>query len=239
MPQNEILKPSQNNFAQQPRNIQRNRQGNEEAWLGMKTPMVRGRLWPKRGGELSELAFFYKAASLGFGVAKPWGDSEPYDFILDSGQRLWRVQLKSASHHFNRRYDVHAKRGKDEKVMYTRADIDILVAYLIPIDVWYVVPLEKIEKKALYFYPYGGAHHARHEAYREAWSLMAPQLRTLHSSLAVCKTAAPGPDISIPASYDSVFHFTSTCHLEQFTNCHPERRRRSQSERLRSRRTPC
>jgi len=36
-----------------------------------------GRLWPKRGGELSELAFFYKAASLGFGVAKPWGDSEP------------------------------------------------------------------------------------------------------------------------------------------------------------------
>jgi hypothetical protein len=77
--------------------------------------MVRGRLWPKRRGELAELAFFYKAASLGFGVAKPWGDSEPYDFILDSGQRLWWVQLKSASHHFNRRYDVHAKRGKDEK----------------------------------------------------------------------------------------------------------------------------
>jgi hypothetical protein len=129
----------------------------------------------QRRGELSELAFFYKAASLGFGVAKPWGDSEPYDFILDSGQRLWRVQLKSASHHFNRRYDVHAKRGKDEKVMYTSADIDILVAYLIPIDVWYVIPVEKIEKKALYFYPYGGARHARHEAYREAWGLMAPQ----------------------------------------------------------------
>jgi hypothetical protein len=121
-----------------------------------------------------ELAFFYKAASLGFGVAKPWGDSEPYDFILDSGQRLWRVQLKSASHHFNRRYDVHVKRGKDEKVMYARAEIDILVVYLIPIHVWYVIPREKIEKKALYFYPYGGARHARHEAYREAWSLIGP-----------------------------------------------------------------
>jgi len=187
MPQNEMPKPSQNPIAQEPAprpryytpwhlaNILRDRQANEEAWLGMKTPMVRGRLLPKRRGELSELAFFYKAASLGFGVAKPWGDSEPYDFILDSGQRLWRVQLKSASHHFNRRYDVHAKRGKDEKVMYTRADIDILVAYLIPIDVWYVIPVEKIEKKALYFYPYGGARHARHEAYREAWGLMAPQ----------------------------------------------------------------
>jgi hypothetical protein len=38
----------------------------------------------KRRGELAELAFQYKAASLGFGVAKPYGDSERYDFILDS-----------------------------------------------------------------------------------------------------------------------------------------------------------
>src|SRR6185312_13648485 len=38
----------------------------------------------KRKGELSEAAFLLKAASLGFGVAKPWGDSERYDFILDS-----------------------------------------------------------------------------------------------------------------------------------------------------------
>src|SRR3989442_15242737 len=38
----------------------------------------------KRKGELSEAAFLLKAAGLGFGVAKPWGDSERYDFILDS-----------------------------------------------------------------------------------------------------------------------------------------------------------
>jgi len=29
----------------------------------------------KRKGELSELAFAYKAASMGFGVAKPYGDA--------------------------------------------------------------------------------------------------------------------------------------------------------------------
>ena len=57
-------------------NLERDRQANREALLGMKTTMVRGPLWAKRRGELSELAFFYKAASLGFGVAKPWGDSE-------------------------------------------------------------------------------------------------------------------------------------------------------------------
>jgi hypothetical protein len=37
----------------------------------------------KRRGELAELAFTLKAASLGFGVSKPYGDSERYDVIVD------------------------------------------------------------------------------------------------------------------------------------------------------------
>jgi hypothetical protein len=45
--------------------------------------------------ELAEIAFLHKASALGFDGAKPFGDSERYDFILDSGERLWRVQLKS------------------------------------------------------------------------------------------------------------------------------------------------
>ncbi len=48
----------------------------------------------KRTGELSEAAFLHKAVGLGFKVTKPWGDSERYDFVLDSGRRLWRVQIK-------------------------------------------------------------------------------------------------------------------------------------------------
>ena len=45
---------------------------------------ARRELNTKRRGELAEIAFTLKAASLGFGVAKPYGDSERYDFILDS-----------------------------------------------------------------------------------------------------------------------------------------------------------
>jgi hypothetical protein len=37
----------------------------------------------KRRGEMGEAAFLLKASALGFGVAKPWGDSERYDFIVD------------------------------------------------------------------------------------------------------------------------------------------------------------
>jgi len=46
----------------------------------------------KKKGEAAELAFMLKEVSLGFGVAKPWGDSERYDFILDTGTRLWRCR---------------------------------------------------------------------------------------------------------------------------------------------------
>ena len=49
------------------------------------------------GGGSAEMGFMFKAAGLGFGVAKPCGDSERYDFILDSGKRLWRVQVKSTT----------------------------------------------------------------------------------------------------------------------------------------------
>ena len=40
----------------------------------------------KRRGEIAELAFLLKATSLGFGVAKPWGDSDRFDFIITSRQ---------------------------------------------------------------------------------------------------------------------------------------------------------
>jgi len=35
----------------------------------------RANITRKRRGEVAEAAFLAKAASLGFGVAKPWGDS--------------------------------------------------------------------------------------------------------------------------------------------------------------------
>src|SRR5882762_7849965 len=44
--------------------------------------------------KLAELAFAHKASAMDFKVSKPYGDSERYDFVVDSGKRLWRVQVK-------------------------------------------------------------------------------------------------------------------------------------------------
>ena len=130
---------------------------------------------PKRTGELAEAAFLLKAQSLGFRVLRPWGDSERYDFVLDSGGRLWRVQLKSTSVIHARGYEVqpiYGVYGKGKSV-YTADDIDVLVVWIAPLDVSYVLPIQAISlEKNLRFYPDIKCKCARWESYREAWKLM-------------------------------------------------------------------
>lgn len=126
-------------------------------------------------GELSEAAFLHKATRLDFGVAKPWGNSERYDFILDNGERLWRVQLKCTEVLRARGYGIqpiYSIYGKG-KMLYTANDVDVIVAHITPLDVWYVLPIEDVApNRSLRFYPTGGCQHPRFERYREAWHLL-------------------------------------------------------------------
>ena len=132
----------------------------------------------KRAGELSEAAFLLKAKTLGFGVSRPWGDSERYDFVLDSGQRLWRAQIKCTASVRARGYDIQPiYTDQTRKAPYTIDDIDVLFAHIIPLDIWYVLPVEAFAPcKSLRFYPQG-CNRARFEQYREAWHLLRPKAK--------------------------------------------------------------
>ena len=152
----------------------------------------------KQRGELAEMAFMFKAAGLGFGVAKPWGDSERYDFILDSGERLWRVQVKSTYVARSPKYSVNAcGNSKGKKKSYTAEEIDILVAYIVAEDLWYVVPVAAFApRRHLNFYPSGCCSGGPYEKYREAWDLMKadPAHRDLDRSWALggqCRRERP------------------------------------------------
>jgi hypothetical protein len=96
---------------------------------------------------LVEVAFLHKAVSLGFAAAKPYGDSEPYDFILDTARRgahqFWRVQVKSSGCNFHGAYHVTAGHFSSHatKVGYTSEQIDFLVVYIVPEEAWYVLPI--------------------------------------------------------------------------------------------------
>src|SRR5437773_8725026 len=96
---------------------------------------------PKRAGEISEAAFVLRAHSLGFLVAKPWGDSEKYDFVLDAGSKLWRVQLKSTEGVHARGYEIqpiYSVYGEG-KAGYTAEEVDAVVVAIHACGVWCVI----------------------------------------------------------------------------------------------------
>ena len=141
--------------------------------------LVRGPLSNKAKGNVAELGFLQKASSLGFGVAKPYGDDEHYDFILDSGERFWRVQVRSTSCKRSgprSGYVVSACRcnHRYEITTYQPAEIDIFAAYIVPLDIWYIIPVDQLASHHLGLHPSGCRGGGCFEAFREAWHLMAP-----------------------------------------------------------------
>jgi PD-(D/E)XK endonuclease len=136
----------------------------------------------KRRGEVSEAAFLHKAAGLGVSVAKPWGDSDRYDFILDFAGRLSRVQVKTASRVGNGAYSIHAC-GSDPGRIYTREEIDFLIAYIVSENLWYVFPVRLFIKiRHVKLHPFRKQPLSRYEKYREAWDYMRnPESSDMHN----------------------------------------------------------
>jgi hypothetical protein len=130
-------------------------------------------LHTKQRGELAELAFMFKAVSMGFGVAKPWGDSERYDIILNAGRVLWRVQIKSI---FSRRHCEVNATGSN-RIPYTADEIDFLVVYIKPRDPWYIFPITAVLRPNIRLAP--DLPTSRHEKYREAWKLFGEPSRVM------------------------------------------------------------
>ena len=58
----------------------------------------------KERGEWAELCFMARAAGLGMGVLKPYGESGRYDVAVESGGAILRVQVKST---------IYCRRGNE------------------------------------------------------------------------------------------------------------------------------
>jgi hypothetical protein len=126
----------------------------------------------KRLGEMAEAAFLAKASCLGFGVAKTWGDSDRYDFIVDTAGKRWRVQVKSA-HRAGQDggYSFHAH-GHSLKA-YEEEEIDALVAYVVPENAWYVFPVKVFRRlRSMKLFPGSQRKRSKFEKYREAWWIL-------------------------------------------------------------------
>ncbi len=140
--------------------------------------MKHARLEPKRRGELAELAFLYKASSLGLVVSKPYGDSARYDFLVDDGERIWKVQVKSAEAEFQGAYYFNSHRSANgQAISYTERDIDLLVGYVPKYEAWYVIPVEAFGAiKSIRVYPHRKPAREKYERYRDGWAVFGRRL---------------------------------------------------------------
>ena len=114
-----------------------------------------------------------RAAKEGLRLAKPWGDSSRYDVVVETGGRFVRVQVKStANRQPNGGYvcGVHPSPGS---ALYRRGDFDFLAAYIIPLDVWYIIPVRLIvrPKRNSITLVVGGLTNGW-TPYLEAWELL-------------------------------------------------------------------
>ncbi|HSS99025.1 MAG TPA: group I intron-associated PD-(D/E)XK endonuclease [Terriglobales bacterium] len=132
-----------------------------------------------RHGEVGELAFVLKSTSLGFNPSRPYGARLPYDFLLDCGGRVLRIQVKSvfmSRPGYQNRFHVSVcQTNRSGSVAYNVADIDFVVVYVAPFDTWYVLPVKVLlGRKGIYVYPDGKRRKnaGLYENYREAWHLL-------------------------------------------------------------------
>jgi hypothetical protein len=133
---------------------------------------------PKQRGEWAELRFMAKAAEFGFKLSKPFGESAPYDVVIDLGDRLVRVQVK-CTYNRPRRPRSKNKHGMFVVLLrpyarhhpYQLSDFEYLAVYIIPKDVWYVIPVAvALLRGSICVRP--GDRGNKYERYREAWHLL-------------------------------------------------------------------
>jgi hypothetical protein len=142
----------------------------------------------KQRGEWVELLFMAAAASHGYHILKPWGDSLAYDVAIEHAGGLLRVQVKSSSVRNGTGYFCQFHRNYLTQHPYTLDDVDLFATYIIPVTTWYLIPaaviLTPTVKVGLTLYPVTVLKQDRYkyEHYREAWGLLSKDRRDLARS---------------------------------------------------------
>jgi PD-(D/E)XK endonuclease len=135
---------------------------------------MRKYFYAKKAGEMAEACFIAAAVRHGFTVSRPFGDSARYDFILECPDgTLLKIQVKSGSYSRYGAYCINAATGIAGRQPYSPGDFDFLAAYIIPADLWYIIPLAAfLPRQSLWFTPDDPARRPTWEPYREAWHVL-------------------------------------------------------------------
>jgi hypothetical protein len=150
-----------------------------------------------------ELEFMTQAAKRRFAVSQPRGVLA-HDVGIEYRQNFLRVQVKSTTRRLGAGYQCQFKPNYRKKQDYSLDQIDLFAAYVIPEDVWYLIPagllLGKRRKTMAMLCPVtppAKKASYRYECYRESWHLLTKSrselLECARQRLDYLKAHAPKP----------------------------------------------
>ena len=107
-------------------------------------------------------------------VAQPYGTMHAFDFLVQGGQNIYRVQVKAAAHLREGLYAVNIYRSQGKRIRpYLASEVDFIAVYIIPEKTCYIVPVrEVVDRRMLMFRPTGSERRDLYAHYREAWDLL-------------------------------------------------------------------
>lgn len=126
---------------------------------------------------IGEVLFLAKCMELDLIASRPYAPCK-YDFIVDNSEILFRVQVKMiGSTRPTKKGDVYVGKigsGRSSKSTYNKKEIDVLAILCYPINVWYIIPIEKAgDTVSMYFYPHrtilGDLASGKHERFFNKW----------------------------------------------------------------------
>lgn len=115
----------------------------------------------KEKGNLTELQCITRCYELGYKVSIPYGENSRYDFILDTGNKLYRVQCKTSSKVDEEcfKFSCRSTRVNATQTIskrYTEEEIDYFCTFYEGKCYFVHVSECGIEKKLRYCYPRNG-----------------------------------------------------------------------------------
>jgi hypothetical protein len=124
----------------------------------------------KERGEWAESVFLARASEEGLPACKPWGDSRSFDCVVGRPGKFVAVQVKCTIAKLESGEGYICSTCSSHKP-YKKGSFDYLAAYVIPEDVWYIIPGKLVYGlRSISLCTVGGEQ--KYEEYREAWGLL-------------------------------------------------------------------
>ena len=121
-------------------------------------------------GNIGELEFQLAATKKGLIVSKPTLNNIVYDLIVDTNNKIYKIQVK-ANFSSGSTFGFNVSKGSNIKRSYSKKEVDYIVCFINYHNIWYIFPIDKLCKiKKISLFP--DAINSRWHKYKDAWHLL-------------------------------------------------------------------